>query len=73
MKVNIIGTRVGGSTAPGAKEFWTFARTREVLVDRFVRAGMPDVVNSDIAELLCLFERISRIGKRRVLLPILAG
>ena len=51
MKMYMIGTSEARSTAPGAKEFWTFARTREVPAGRFVRAGMSGVVNSDIAEL----------------------
>src|SRR6266702_7939387 len=52
MKVYMIGTSDARSTAPGAKEFWTLACTREVPVDRFVRAGMSGVVvDSNIAEL----------------------
>jgi hypothetical protein len=48
----MIGTSDARSTAPGAKEFWTFARAREVPVGRFVRAGMSGVVvDSNIAEL----------------------
>ncbi|GGU98857.1 hypothetical protein GCM10010260_38690 [Streptomyces filipinensis] len=48
MKVYMIGTSDGRSTAPGAKEIWTFARAREVPAGRFERAG---VLDSDIAEL----------------------
>jgi hypothetical protein len=52
MKVYIIGTSDARSTAPGAKEFWTFARAREVPAGRFVRARMSGmVVDSNIAEL----------------------
>src|SRR5436853_7681933 len=48
MKVNMIGTSDGRSTAPGAKEIWMFVRAREVSAGRFVRAGV--LVGSVIAE-----------------------
>src|SRR5581483_3605381 len=44
MKVYMIGTREGRSTAPGAKEYWTLARDRDASHERFVRAGMPGLV-----------------------------
>jgi hypothetical protein len=54
----MIGTSDARSTDPGAKECWTFARTPEVPVSRFVRAGMPGVVDSTIAEPPLFSERI---------------
>src|SRR5436309_16140963 len=67
MKVNIIGTSVGRSTAPGAKEFCTLARAPEKSADRLVRAAVPvAVVDSDIAGLRCLPRGfVAPCGRRR--------
>ncbi|MER6068551.1 hypothetical protein ACFYZB_01165 [Streptomyces sp. NPDC001852] len=49
MKVYMVGTSDGRSTASGEKEIWMFDRAREVSAGRFVRAGVvlgSDMLNS---------------------------
>src|SRR5262245_33163831 len=60
MNVYMIGTSDGRSTAPGAKEFWTVARAREVPVARFARTGVSGVVaESNMTELRYLSSELA--------------